>query len=162
MDGFLFALTLFAALGCGVVAGVFFAFSAFVMRALARLPAQQGIAAMQAINVAAVTPVFMTALFGTALACGALIVSSFLVWGEPFAAYRLIGGALYLLGAIGPTGVYHVPRNEALAEIGPSSVGAEDHWSRYLRGWTTWNHLRFAAALAASATLVIALRVPHA
>jgi uncharacterized membrane protein len=59
MDGFLFALTLFAALGCGVVAGVFFAFSAFVMRALARLPAQQGIAAMQAINVAAVTPVFI-------------------------------------------------------------------------------------------------------
>ena len=45
MDGLLFALTLFAALGCGVVAGVFFAFSAFVMRSLARLPAPQGIAA---------------------------------------------------------------------------------------------------------------------
>jgi uncharacterized membrane protein len=99
MDGFLFALTLFAALGCGVVAGVFFAYSAFVMRALARLPAQQGIAAMQAINVAAVTPVFMAALFGTALACGGLIVSSLLVWGEPFAAYLFIGGALYLAGA---------------------------------------------------------------
>jgi uncharacterized membrane protein len=39
-----------------VVAGVFFAFSAFVMRALARLLAPQGIAAMQAINVVAVTP----------------------------------------------------------------------------------------------------------
>jgi uncharacterized membrane protein len=112
--------------------------------------------------VAAVTPAFMGALFGTALACGALIVTSFLVWGEPFAAYLLAGGALYLLGAIGPTGVYHVPRNEALAEIEPSSVSAEDHWSRYLRGWTAWNHLRFAAALAASATLVIALRIPHA
>jgi uncharacterized membrane protein len=59
MDGFLFALTLFAALGCGVVAGVFFAFSAFVMRALARLPAQQGIAAMQSINVTAVTAPLM-------------------------------------------------------------------------------------------------------
>jgi uncharacterized membrane protein len=164
MDGFLFTLTLFAALGYGVVAGAFFAFSAFVMRALARLPAQQGIAAMQAINVVAVTPAFMAALFGTALACGALIVSSFLVWGEPFAAYLLTGGALYLLGAIGPTGVYHVPRNEALAEIEPSSVSAKDHWSRYLRGWTAWNHPRFAAALVASATLVITLRiggVPH-
>jgi uncharacterized membrane protein len=162
MGGFLFVLTFVAALGCGVVAGVFFAFSAFVMRALARLPAQQGIAAMQAINEAAVTPAFMAALFGTALACGALIVSSFLVWGEPFAGYLLTGGALYLLGTIGPTGVYHVPRNEALAEIEPPSSGAEGHWSRYLRGWTAWNHLRFAAALAASATLVVALRVPHA
>jgi uncharacterized membrane protein len=161
MDGFLFALTLFAALGCGVMAGVFFAFSAFVMGALARLPARQGIAAMQAINVAAVTPAFMAALFGTALACGALVVSSFFVWGEPFAGYLLTGGVLYLLGTIGPTVVYHVPRNEALAEIEPSSSGAEAHWSRYLRGWTAWNHLRFAAALGASAMLVIALRVPH-
>ena len=49
--------------------GVFFAFSAFVMQALARLPPAQGIAAMQSINVAAVTPPFMVALFGTALAC---------------------------------------------------------------------------------------------
>ncbi|HYQ85582.1 MAG TPA: anthrone oxygenase family protein, partial [Rubrobacter sp.] len=89
------------------------------------------------------------------------IVSSFLVWGEPVAGYLLAGGALYLLGTIGPTGVYHVPRNEALAEIEPSSSGAEDHWSRYLRGWTAWNHLRFAAALGASATLIIALRVSH-
>jgi len=34
----LFALTLFAALGCGLVGGVFFAFSTFVMKALSRLP----------------------------------------------------------------------------------------------------------------------------
>jgi uncharacterized membrane protein len=140
-----------------VVAGVFFAFSAFVMRALARLPAPQGIAAMQAINVVAVTPAFMVALFGTALACGALIFSSLLLRGEPFAAYLLSGGVLYLGGAIGPTVVYHVPRNEALARIDPRGAGAKDHWSRYLRGWTAWNHLRFAAALTASATLVIAL-----
>ena len=74
MNGYLFVLTLLAALGCAMMAGVFFAFSAFVMKALARLPAEQGIGAMQAINVAAVTFAFMTALFGTALACGALAV----------------------------------------------------------------------------------------
>lgn len=73
MGGFLFALTLLAALGCATMAGVFFAFSAFVMKALARLPAAQGVAAMQAINLAAVTPTFMMALFGTAVACGALV-----------------------------------------------------------------------------------------
>ncbi len=57
------------ALGCGLLAGVFFAFSAFVMPALRRLPAAQGIAAMQSINRLAVTPALMTALFGTAVAC---------------------------------------------------------------------------------------------
>ena len=48
-------LSLFAALGCAMMSGVFFAFSTFVMKALARLPAEQGVAAMQAINVAAAT-----------------------------------------------------------------------------------------------------------
>jgi uncharacterized membrane protein len=38
MERFLVALTLLRALGCGLVAGIFFTFSAFVMRALARLP----------------------------------------------------------------------------------------------------------------------------
>jgi hypothetical protein len=68
MDGFLVALTVVAALGCGLNAGVFFAFSSFVMKALVRLQSAQGIAAMQSINLMAVTPAFMAALFGTAVA----------------------------------------------------------------------------------------------
>ena len=156
MDGLLFLLTLIAALGCGVVAGVFFAFSAFVMKALDRLPAAQAIAAMQAINAAAPTPAFMTVLFGTAW-LRALIVSSLFMWDESSAAYLLAGGALYLICAIGPPAVYHVPRNDALAGVDPRGVEAEDRWSRYHSGWTAWNHLRFAGALAASAALLIAL-----
>lgn len=58
-----------SALGCGVAGGAFFAFSTFIMRALARLPAPQGIAAMQSINVVVITPLFMMALFGTGAAC---------------------------------------------------------------------------------------------
>jgi len=46
IDGYLFALTLLVAIGCGIVGGVFFGFSTFVMKALARLPAAQGLAAM--------------------------------------------------------------------------------------------------------------------
>jgi uncharacterized membrane protein len=159
MEGFLFALTLLAALGCGMMAGVFFAFSAFVMKALARLPAEQGVAAMQAINVAAVTPAFMAALFGTAGACAALAVSAFFAWDERFAPYLLVGSALYLVGTILLTIAYHVPRNEALAIVEPHSADAESHWSRYLSGWTAWNHVRATAALAAAATLTIALHV---
>jgi uncharacterized membrane protein len=56
MDGVLTGLTMITALGCGLSAGALFAFSSFVMPALARLPASQGIAAMQTINVQAVTP----------------------------------------------------------------------------------------------------------
>ncbi len=66
IDGTPRAITLVAAIGSGLVGGVFFAFSSFVMPALRRLPDDQGISAMQAINKAAPTPLFMTALFGTA------------------------------------------------------------------------------------------------
>jgi uncharacterized membrane protein len=159
MEGFLFALILLAALGCAMMAGVFFAFSVFVMKALGRLPAEQSVAAMQAINVAAVTPAFMAALFGTAAACGALAVWALFAWDERIAPYLLGGSALYLLGTILLTIAYHVPRNEALARVDPHSACAESHWRRYLSGWTAWNHVRAAAALAAAATLTIALHV---
>ncbi len=159
MGGSLFALTLLAALGCATMAGVFFAFSAFVMKALARLPAEQGVAAMQAINVAAVTPAFMAALFGTAVACGALAVFALFAWDERFAPYLLAGSALYLVGTILLTIAYHVPRNEALARVEPHSADAESHWTRYLSGWTAWNHVRAASSLAAAATLTIALHL---
>ena len=82
-----FVLKLFAALGCGLVAGVFFAFSTFVMSALTRLQAAQGIAAMQSINITAINPPFMVALFGTAAACLLLAVSSLFNWHQPGAAY---------------------------------------------------------------------------
>ena len=110
---------------------------------------------MQAINVAAVTPAFMAALFGTALACGALAVWVLLAWDERFAPYLLVGSALYLVGTILLTIAYHVPRNEALARVEPHSANVESHWRHYLSGWTAWNYVRAAAA----AVLTIALHV---
>jgi uncharacterized membrane protein len=157
MHGPLFVLTLLTALGCGVIAGVLFAFSSFVMKGLARLPPAQGITSMQSVNAAALTPAFMAALFGTAAGCIAVIVSSILSWHQPFAVYLLSGGLLYLLGAIGLTVTFHVPRNQALDRVRPDSPDAVARWHRYVTTWTAGNHVRAAAALAAAATLTIAL-----
>src|SRR4030081_3708028 len=99
-------LILFSALGSGLMAGVFFAFSTFVMKALSRLPAAQGIAAMQSVNVVAVTPAFMTALFGTAAACGVLAVYSLSQWHKRGSGYLLVGCLSYLLGAILVTALF--------------------------------------------------------
>jgi uncharacterized membrane protein len=159
IDGWLFILTLVTALGCGLVAGFFFAYSASVMQALARLPAAQGIAAMQSINVVVINPVFMGALFGTALACVVLVVAAFLEWGEAYAVYLLVGGVVYLVGVILLTMAYHVPRNNALAAADPISPDAERLWSRYLKEWTAANHVRTVAPLAAATLLTIALRI---
>ncbi len=140
MDGFLYMVTLISALGCGVMAGVFFAFSALVMRALGCLPAAQAVAAMQAINAAAISFVFLVVLFGIGVFCVGLDVWSMFVREEPFALHLLVGSALYLVGAILLTIVYHVPRNEALASVEPRDADAENHWIRYHSGWTTVGH----------------------
>jgi uncharacterized membrane protein len=157
IDRFLFGLTLFSALGCGLIAGVFFAFSAFVTKALARLPAAQGIAAMQSINVAAINPWFMTALFGTAAACVLLVVSALVSWHRPGAVYLLVGSLLYLVGAILVTIVCNVPRNDALAAVEAASADGPRLWAQFVDSWTAWNHVRAAAALAAAASLTMGL-----
>jgi uncharacterized membrane protein len=157
INDLIFVLTFVSALGCGLVAGIFFAFSAFVMQALASLPPAQGVAAMQAINVAVLNRLFFAAFFGTAAGCLLLAVSSLLMWHGPDATYRLIGSALYLIGTILVTIVFNVPRNNALAAVAPASAQGASLWIGYVRSWTAWNHVRAAAALAAAASLTIAL-----
>lgn len=149
----MFWLTLFAALGCGLNGGVFFAFSSFVMKGLARLPASQGIAAMNSINLVAVTPVFMSLLFGTGLACAVLAVSSM----KAGAGYLLAGSVLYILGTIVVTMIFNVPRNNALAALDPNSAGAAAIWLRYVDSWTAWNHVRTLSSAVAAALLTLGL-----
>lgn len=157
VDQLLYALTLLAALGCGLVAGVFFAFSAFVMKALSRLPPGEGIAAMQSINVTVLNPWFVVAFLGTAAACVLALIASLLRWHQPGAVYLFIGGALYLVGSLLVTIVFSVPNNEALASAAPAHPDAARLWAGYVASWTAWNHIRTAAALAAAASFSIAL-----
>lgn len=159
MSDVLFALTLVAALGCGLIAGVFFAFSTFVMKGLGNLPPARGAAAMQAINVTAVSFAFMTALFGTGLACAVVGVWGLAEWSEPYGPYLVADGALYLVGVIVLTIAFHVPRNNALAAVEPESEEAAAVWTRYLAEWTAGNHVRTVAPLVSAAALTVALSV---
>jgi uncharacterized membrane protein len=147
-------LTFIAALGCGLMAGFFFAFSACVMRALGRLPAHEGIAAMQSINLAVLNRWFLGVFFGTAAACAVVAAANI----RDF--YLVAGGVLYLIGTFLVTMVFNVPRNNALARVVPRSAEGERLWAGYLVGWTAWNHVRTIAALAAAASLTAAALQP--
>ncbi len=150
-------ITFTAAIGSGLIAGVFFAFSTFVMSALAKLQPPQGIAAMQFIIITVINPWFMTAFLGTAVACLFLAVFALLKWHQPSAVYLLVGSLLYLVGTLGVTMVYNVPLNDALAIVKPDSAESASLWAKYLTNWTMWNHVRTLAALAAAVLLTIAL-----
>ena len=142
-------LSLATALGAATVGGVFFGFSSFVMRALAQLPAAQGVAAMQRINTVVINPWFMGVFMGTLLLSVACVVLALLSSHR----LQLAAGLLYAMGTFGVTVAFNVPRNNRLARLGADTPEAQAYWPVYVREWTRWNHVRTVAALAAAAML---------
>ena len=144
-------------LGSALVAGVFFTFSSFVMKALARLPSSGAIAAMQSINVVVINPSFLGAFMGTAVL--SLVVGGFAVvgWSHPSAPYFLGGTVFYFVGTFLVTLVGNVPLNNQLAAVSASDPTSVKLWEHYLARWTMWNHIRTAAATVAALMYILAL-----
>lgn len=158
MESLLVALTWTSALGAALVAGTFFAFSAFVMTALAQRPPAEGIAAMQAINVVVVQSPFIVVFLATAAASAFLGLIAVLKMGDHRALWWFVGAVLYVGGTFILTIVRNVPLNDALAVANPLRAESAELWTRYLTDWTWWNHVRTGASLAATASFVLALR----
>ena len=158
IDRLHFALTLLSAFGCWLLAGVFFAFSTFVMKALARIQPAQGIAAMQSISAEVPDSLFGMTFLGTTAACAALAVFSLFRWHKPGARYLLAGSLLYLAGSFLVTMIFNVPENNLLAAVEPASGEGARFWVGYVSSWTAWNHVRTAASIAAAASLTYGVR----
>ena len=118
-------VVLAGALGAATIGGVFFAFSTFVMRALAQLPAAHGVAAMQRINVVVLNPVFLGTFVGTAVLQGLSALLAIWAW-VPIRSPLLIAAAvLYVVGSFGVTMACNVPRNERLSALPAESSAAQ-------------------------------------
>ena len=142
------ALLWFAAIGCGVMAGVYFAFSSFIMAALRRAGPAVGIAAMNSINVVILRSPFMPLFWGTTLASVALAVIALSGWNAIAARTMFAGGAVYLPGMFVCTIAFNIPLNNALQAVDAGNDAAPPVWERYLTQWTRWNHVRtFACAV---------------
>jgi uncharacterized membrane protein len=150
-------LAALAAIGALLVGGVFFAFSSFVMKALARVPPPAGIGAMQAINVVVLNPGFLGVFLGTAPVA---IAAALFAWPGPGRAVTVVGALLYVVGTVGVTVRCNVPRNDALATLDAAAPASATAWHRYVVTWTRWNHVRTAAAAAAGACFLAALATP--
>ena len=123
MTGWLLTLVRAGIVGCGLMAGVFFAFSVAVMPGLRRLAPSDGIAAMQAINRSILNPVFMVVFVGTALVAAALAVSTAWTWDEGDAGLRLAAGLTYLLGGVRPDGCVSRPPQRCPRSTRPGGRG---------------------------------------
>jgi uncharacterized membrane protein len=157
MDQLIPVVGTMALLGSALVGGIFFAFSSFIMKALAGVPSAEGVGAMQSINVVVINSSFLGAFFGTAvlaLVVGGLALAS---WGSPSASYFLGGALFYLVGTILVTMFGNVPLNNQLAAESATDPGTHEVWEHYLDRWTMWNHVRTAAAMVAALLYTLGL-----
>ncbi len=153
------ALSFATCIAAGIVGGVFFAFSTFVMKALAQLPARQGVAAMQRINIVVLNPLFLGLFMGTAVLAVGCAIASFVAWSVPRSPLLLASGLLYLVDTFLVTMVFNVPRNDRLATLANESQEAAAYWPIYVREWSTWNHVRAEAAVTSAARSAAALAI---
>jgi len=103
-------------------------------------------------------PMFLGVFLGTGVLCVGALIFSWQHWPGSAAICLAVGSVLYLVGTLLVTIRFNVPRNNALASIARTDPNASQLWARYVVSWTIWNHVRTAAALAASAAFIIALR----
>ena len=157
MDTFVTALLWFGAIGCGIMAGIYFTFSVFVMKSLASISASAGIAAMQSINDVILRSAFMPLFFGTSLAAAAAVLLYAMNQDLSGGIWMALAGGIYFAGMFLCTIFFNVPLNNKLKDVDPTSSDGADVWNMYLRVWTRWNHVRTLTSTIACAFFIRAI-----
>ena len=157
MQDVIIATLWFAAISVGIMAGVYFTFSVFVMRSLDALERPAGMVAMQSINRIIVKSLFLPLFFASSLACLLLAVFGVMQWGSAGAWQMVTGGALYLVGMLLVTMIGNVPLNNALEATDANGQEAEAMWRRYMQRWLPWNHVRTVSCTVSLVLLIAAI-----
>jgi len=149
------SIIVMAITGAGVVTGLLFAFSNFVMRALATLPDDKGMLVMQRVNETILNPVFLVLFLGTPVLCVMIVFKSVMQPGSSGSLFLLTGALAYLIGPFGVTVLFNVPLNNKLAKAGLSVAG--EVWPVYQKQWQRWNHVRTCIGVVSIILLAIGL-----
>ncbi len=157
MEGLTNILLWVSAISVGLMAGVYFTFSAFIMRSLDAIEAPAGMLAMQSINRIIVKSSFLPIFFGSTLACAALAVIAVIDLATAGAIWMLIGGVLYVVGMFVVTVAGNVPLNNRLEAAAAGGPEGSAMWAEYMTKWTAWNHVRTLACTGSLLFLILAI-----
>lgn len=135
-------ISLGALTGTALIAGLLYAFSVCVMKALSNRPDAEGIRAMQEINRVILNPVFLLSFTGSALLAITILVSALIGWGA-VPSLTILAAILYLVGGFAITAAGNVPMNNKLDAVEPDKDTS--YWRVYLKKWMALNHLRTIA-----------------
>ncbi len=147
----IFIASSLSAFACAVIAGVFLAFSDFVMRSLDRTSDGGGIEAMQIINREVFRTIFMVLLISMAIVAPVLAIFAYQTQQGPPAMAILSASVVYIVGVFAVTINFNVPHNKRLDALAARGTAVENYWNQqFLTGWTFWNHVRTAASAVAA------------
>ncbi len=148
----------FSIIATAMVAGVFLAFSDFLMRALDTTGTAAGIETMQAINREVMRTIFMALLIGMAPVSVIIGGYAYVHISGTTALLLMLAAGVYLIGVFGVTIGFNVPLNNLLAAADPASSAGADLWkTRYLSNWTFWNSVRTAGSALSAGLILYAL-----
>ena len=147
LDQITFVLTVIAAVGAGMIGGIFYIFSITIVPALDRQPAEHAVAVMQAINRVILAPAFLVLFVGLVPLCVAVVAL------QPGDVLAWVGALLYVLGSFVLTRAVNVPLNNALDR---AAGGGAPAWQAFRPRWTVSNHVRTAASVASAVLLTLA------
>lgn len=157
MDLIVSVLLWFAAVSAGIMAGIYFTFSVFAMRAFAELGDEAGAQAMQSINRVILQSAFLPLFLLSTLASVVLIILGLLGHLGPERAMVMGGGAIYAIGMFGVTASGNVPLNNRLDLADAKTPDGQAVWRDYLRRWTRLNHVRTVACAVSMVMFVMGL-----
>lgn len=141
-----------AAISTGLMAGIYFTFSVFVMASLKALPDGTAVASMNSINRVILKSGFMPLFFGSSLLAFLLL---FVDAGDS-SIWLISAGVVYLLGMLVCTMAFNIPMNNHLKAV--TSQNESRVWQHYVIYWTRWNHVRTISSLLACLFYMLALK----
>ena len=142
-----------AILSTGLMSGIYFAFSVFIMTALKILPGDSGVLAMNSINKVILSSAFMPLFFASSILSVMLVVINH---DDALSHWLMLAGGFYLIGMLLCTRVFNVPLNNRLKYASLENRSAV--WQNYVKQWTYWNHVRTVSCIIALILYLIALR----
>lgn len=151
-----------AALLCGLVAGLLFAFAVVAMPGIEPLSDRAFLRAFQGMDrvIQNNQPLFMLAWVGSVVALLASIVIG-LVQGVGSEVWLVVAAtAVYLVGVQLPTVAINIPLNNRLQAVDIDGLNDEDaarERQAFEPRWNQWNRIRAILAVIATALLLIAL-----
>lgn len=140
----------------GIMAGVYFAFSVFVMKSLAQLPALQAAQVMNKINDVIVNTLFLPIFFGSTFCYAGFIVWQFADWQSGYSELIIAAAIIYITGMFLVTAFGNVPLNNRLKAGEANDAELALLWQHYLDKWAQLNHLRTISCIISLMLLGIA------